>query len=314
MTVPFIFENVYGHECLKETHLPWPKYTGKVRDVYDLGTELLFVCTDRLSAFDRALALIPHKGEVLNQLSAWWFNKTHHLVANHLLKVIAPQAMRVKKCRPLAVEMVVRGYITGTTNTSLWTLYSQGQREFFGVTLPQGLQKNQRLPEPMLTPTSKSKEHDQPLALKDIEYIPNMTPVLWQQMAQAALALFNFATELLAAKGLILVDTKYEFGLDENNRLILIDELHTSDSSRYWDSKDWQEALKTAQEPKNFDKELIRLWYKTHSNPYEDAILPAAPEALVSQVSARYLELFERITGEQIHQGSAADFVVLSQQ
>lgn len=299
MQQPFIYEN----NCLKDTHLPWPKYAGKVRDVYDLGSELLFISTDRLSAFDRAIALIPHKGEVLNQLSAWWFDKTQHIIKNHKLKVPAPQVMTVKKCQPLAIEMVVRGYITGTTNTSLWTLYSQGQREVFGVKLPENLKKNTRLAKPMLTPTSKSKDHDRPLEVNDIQHIPHMTPQLWEQMSSAALALFEFASTTLAHHGLIIADTKYEFGLDDQGNLLLIDELHTPDSSRYWEIKEWEDALKTAREPKSFDKELIRLWYKSCCNPYEDKVLPEAPKDLVNEVSERYIDLYERITEQQLKQG-----------
>jgi phosphoribosylaminoimidazole-succinocarboxamide synthase len=295
-----IFQDVYGQTCLKDTHFPWPKYSGKVRDIYDLGEKLLLISTDRLSAFDRAIALIPHKGVLLNQLSAWWFARTEHIIANHVLKIPAPPAMIVKKCTPLAIEMVVRGYITGSTNTALWTLYSEGQREFFGTILPDKLSKNSRLPAPILTPTSKDKEHDRPLALKDLAHIPQLTPALWQQMSSAALKLFNFASELLLAKGLILVDTKYEFGLDEQGKLLLIDELHTSDSSRYWDHTDWLAAMQSQREPKSFDKELIRLWYKAHSNPYEDAVLPEAPAELIDEVSQRYLMLYERITGMTI--------------
>lgn len=304
MSTAFVFEDVYGAECLKETHLPWPKYAGKVRDVYDLGTQLLFICTDRLSAFDRNIALIPHKGEALNQLSAWWFNQTQKIIANHMIKQVAPQAMLVQKCQPLAIEVVVRGYITGTTNTSMWTLYAQGQRDFFGARLPDGLQKNERLPTPMLTPTSKDADHDRPLEVSDIKYIPNMTEHLWQEIVLASLRLYNYANDFLASKGLILVDTKYEFGLDQEGKLMLIDEIHTSDSSRYWEWQDWQESLKIAREPKNFDKELLRLWYRANTNPYEDAKLPAAPEALVNEVSQRYLDLFKRITGEPVLFGS----------
>lgn len=308
----FIFEDIYGSKCLKETHLPWPKYAGKVRDVYDLGTELLFIATDRLSAFDRAIALIPYKGETLNQLSLWWFNQTKHIINNHVLKVVAPNAMRVKKCRALAIEVVVRGYITGSTNTSLWTLYSEGQRQFFGTNLPDGLTKNTKLPKPILTPTSKSHDHDRPLTLEDIQHIPDLTPALWEQISTKALALFDFATEVLKEKGFILVDTKYEFGLDNEGNLLLIDELHTADSSRFWDYQEWENACKNARDPKSFDKELIRLWYKQHSNPYEDEVLPTAPKELIIEVSQRYQELFERISGERIKHCSEQDFKSLT--
>lgn len=297
MSAYFTWQQEGAEAVLAKTHLPLPRYEGKVRDVYDLDHELLLVSTDRLSAFDRAIALIPHKGVVLTALSAWWFKATESIIANHFLDCPAPNVMRVKKCKVFPVEVIVRGYITGTTNTSLWTLYQQGERHVFGTTLPEGLRKNDKLAEPILTPTTKEAHHDRPMTEQDIANIPGLTPALWERIATTALQLFNFASAYLEQHGLILADTKYEFGLDESGTLCLVDEVHTPDSSRYWEMQDWQQAIQEGREPANFDKEIIRLWYREHSNPYTDKILPQAPPELIEQVSGRYLSLYEKITG-----------------
>lgn len=280
--------------------LDFAKTAGKVRNIYDLGQTLLLVSTDRLSAFDRYICDIPGKGIALNQLSAWWFKKTATIFPNHVLAVPHPRAMQVKKCRVFPIEVVVRGYISGSTNTSLWTLYQQGERHFFGNYLPDGLRKNSQLPQPILTPTSKHQQHDQPLQRSDLVNIPYLTPVLWKKMEQAALRLFNFASQLLSKKGLIMADTKYEFGLDANNDLCLIDELFTSDSSRYWEMQDWQTALRDGREPYAYDKEILRLWYRAQCDPYHVQILPAAPPSLITEVSTRYRTLYEIITKQQL--------------
>lgn len=256
---------------------------GKVRDIYDEGETLLLVATDRLSAFDRAICEIPHKGEVLNQLSAWWFQQTQPIIQNHLVELPKPNSMRAKKCQVLPIEVIVRGYITGSTNTSMWTLYNQGQRNFFGTVLPEGLQKNTKLPEPVVTPTTKDKDHDRPLNREDLV---NMT--VWPEIEKIAVQLFQFGAELLAKKGLILVDTKYEFGLDREGRLTLIDEIHTPDSSRIWDEG--------THAP--YDKEIIRLWVRERCDPYKDRELPSIPPELINTVSKRYQDLYTKITGE----------------
>ena len=273
---------------------------GKVRDIYDEGDKLLIISSNRLSAFDRPICEVPCKGIVLNQLAAWWFNATQSIIQNHVITLPAPNAMLVKKCRVLPIEVVVRGYITGTTNTSLWTLYQQGEREIFGNILPEGLQKNQKLPRPILTPTSKSAEHDKPLNHKDLKEIPDLTPKLWAKIEATALALFQFATDYLAQKKLLLADTKYEFGLDAHNQLCLIDEIHTPDSSRYWDISEWQQALLENRDPPSYDKEIIRLWYRAHCDPYQIKELPPTPLELIQQVSTRYQVLFNKITGKNV--------------
>lgn len=273
---------------------------GKVRDIYDEGKTLLLVSTDRLSAFDRAICEIPCKGMVLNQLSAWWFDATQQIIPNHLLELPAPNTMRVRKCRVIPIEVIVRGYITGSTNTSLWTLYQQGERDVFGTILPEGLSKNAKLATPILTPTTKSADHDHPLSRADLAHIPDLTPALWAEIETAALALFQFASDYVAQKGLILADTKYEFGLDENNALCLIDEIHTPDSSRYWEYTDWQAALREGRDPASYDKEIIRLWYRERCDPYQVKDLPDAPPELITKVSQRYQDLYTKITDRNL--------------
>ncbi len=273
---------------------------GKVRDIYDEGDTLLLVSTNRLTAFDRYMCDIPCKGRVLNQLSAWWLHATRHIIPNHYLSMPEPNSMRVKKCRVLPIEVIVRGYITGSTNTSLWTLYQQGERNVFGCDLPEGLRKNEKLARPILTPTTKSHDHDRPLSRDDLAHIPGLTPLLWQEIETAALALFQFATEVVEKKGLILADTKYEFGFDDNNTLYLIDEVHTPDSSRYWDVEDWKTALVEERDPASYDKEILRLWYRERCDPYTVKDLPEAPQSLIDKVKARYRELYTKITGSEL--------------
>ena len=271
---------------------------GKVRDIYDEGNTLLIISTNRLSAFDRPICDIPCKGVVLNQLAAWWFEKTQSIIQNHVLELPNANSMRVKKCRVLPIEIVIRGYITGSTNTSLWTLYQQGEREVFGNRLPDGLRKNQKLPHPILTPTTKSSEHDRPLNQEDMTKIPHLTPALWEKIKTTALVLYQFANDDLAQKNLLLADTKYEFGLDDSNQLCLIDEIHTPDSSRYWDISEWEQAFAANRDPASYDKEIIRLWYTAHCDPYQIQELPKAPLELIQQVSQRYQALLTKITGK----------------
>ncbi len=280
--------------AVSETDLPYPKHRGKVRDTYDLGDVLLMVTTDRLSVFDRHLATIPFKGAVLNQVSAWWFAQTQHIVPNHLLEVVDSRSMRVKKCQVLPIEVIVRGYMTGTTNTSIWTLYQQGERQFFNTSLADGLSKNVALAQPMLTPTTKAADHDAPLTPALLNAMVEVK-AHWPQIADIALQLFEFGQQRALEAGLILVDTKYEFGLDADGQLTLIDECHTPDSSRYWDAQTYKERLAAGQEPDNFDKEIIRLWFRQHCDPYGDKVLPDAPDDLIVTVAQRYLEIQERL-------------------
>ena len=288
--------------CLEATSflaLPGLK-KGKVRDAYDLGDKLVLVTTDRQSAFDRVLACVPFKGQVLNQVSAFWFEATRDIVANQILGVPDPNVTVAKKCRPFPVEFVVRGYLTGTTDTSAWMLYSRGTRDVCGNILPEGMVKNQTLPKPILTPTTKSDEHDRPLSAQEIVKEGLIDEAIWNKLEAIVFGLFQRGAEIAARNGLILVDTKYELGLDENGEVTLIDEVHTPDSSRYWLALSYEERIAKGLEPENIDKEFLRLWFKDHCDPYHDKDLPKAPDDLVVELSSRYILLYEMITGKPI--------------
>lgn len=285
--------------CITRTHFNWGKKTvGKVRDTYDCGDHLKIVTTDRQSAFDRVLAAVPFKGQVLNLCSAWWFEKTKHIIANHMLEVPAANVMSVKKCDVFPVEFVVRGYLTGTTSTSIWTQYQNGVRDYCGHALPAGLVKNQKLPNAIITPTTKAVDHDQPISAKEIVETGLMTQNDWAYASQKALALFEFGRAIADKHDLILVDTKYEMGKDAEGNILLIDECHTPDSSRYWAKASYQQRFNQGVEPDNFDKEFLRLWFVDHCDPYRDEILPQAPDDLIIKLSQRYVALYEKITGE----------------
>jgi phosphoribosylaminoimidazole-succinocarboxamide synthase len=284
--------------CLTETHIAaGTKYQGKVRDTYDLGDKLLLITTDRQSAFDRVLAAVPFKGQVLNLTSAWWFEKTEHIIPNHVITFPDPNVTIAKKCQVFPVEFVVRGYISGTTSTSLWTQYNNGVRQYCGYNLPEGLQKNQQLAEPLLTPTTKETAHDRPVSADEILAKGLMTPTDWKMASEAALRLYQFGVLEAAKRGLILVDTKYEFGKDADGNVVLIDEIHTPDSSRYWLAASYQERFAKREEPDNIDKEFLRLWFAEHCDPYNDAVLPEAPAELIVTLASRYIQLYETITG-----------------
>ncbi len=275
------------------------KYIGKVRDVYSQNDKVILISTDRYSAFDRNLALIPYKGQVLTQISKFWFENTKDIVQNHVIDFPDPNVVVGKKCAVLPVEMVVRGYITGVTGTSLWTLYQKGERNFGDFTLPDGLHKNQKLNKPVLTLTTKFETHDRPLTSKVILEEKIMAPEIWQKVSSTALKLFARGQEIALQKGLILVDTKYEFGLAENREVMLIDEIHTPDSSRYWQANSYQDRINKGLEPENFDKEFLRLWFKEHSDPYKDKVMPPAPPEMIAELSRRYVQIYEQITGEK---------------
>lgn len=285
---------------LEKTHFTnlGEKYIGKVRDVYSQKDKVILVSTDRYSAFDRNLALIPSKGQVLTGVSRFWFEHTKDIVSNHVLAYPDPNVVVGKKCAVIPVEMVVRGYVTGVTGTSLWTLYQKGMRDFGDFTLPDGMKKNQKLDHVVLTPTTKSEEHDRPLSSKDIVYGGHMTQEQWTKVSDIALKLFQRGQEIALKHGLILVDTKYEFGVTPEGEIMLVDEIHTPDSSRYWQAKTYEDRIKKGMEPENFDKEFLRLWFKHNSDPYEDKVLPAAPAELVEELSRRYIQIYEQITGD----------------
>ena len=244
------------------------------------------------------MASIPFKGQVLNLTSAWWFEKTKGIIDNHVIDIPHPNVTIAKKCNVIPIEFVVRGYITGSTSTSLWTVYNNGDREYCGNILPEGLVKNEKLQENMLTPTTKEKDHDRPIAPKQIVSEGWMTQEDWDYCSRKALELFSFGQRKAEENGMILVDTKYEMGHDENGNIVLIDEIHTPDSSRYWLSKTYDKRIADGLEPENIDKEFLRLWFVDNCDPYNDETLPEAPDELVSELSSRYIYLYEKITGE----------------
>ena len=272
------------------------KKVGKVRDIYIANDHITLISTDRHSSFDRNIAYIPFKGEVLNQISLFWFEQTADIIQNHVLSMPDPNVLVAKKCKPLPIECIMRGYITGVTSTSLWTHYKDGKRDFGNFTLPEGLKKNQKLTEPVFNPTTKSDEHDRPITPKEIVTEGILSQAMIDEVGRVATALFKKGQEIALARGLILVDTKYEFGLDENGKLTLIDEIHTPDSSRYWKAGTYQERFSKGEEPEYFDKEFLRLWFKDNCDPYNDKELPKAPVELVAELSRRYIEIYETIT------------------
>jgi len=269
-----------------------PVTRGKVRDIYQPGDVRVLVASDRISAFDRVLGTIPLKGQVLNQLAAFWFETTKDIVENHVLAVPHPNATVCREARPLPVEVVVRGYITGVTSTSLWTQYNAGVERPYGLDLPAGLRKNDPLPKPVITPTTKAGrgEHDVPTTEAAIVAEGMVDADLWQQVRSTALALYARGSEVAARAGLILVDTKYEFGLIDG-KLALIDEVHTPDSSRYWLADTYDEA----RTPMSLDKEHVRTWLKSvgYSGDGEN---PPIPDPLAVELAVRYIHAFERLT------------------
>ena len=273
------------------------KKKGKVRDQYKLNNSLALITTDRQSAFDRVLASVPFKGQVLNLASAWWFDQTKHIIDNHVVNVADPNVIIAKRCKVFPIEFVVRGFITGSTSTSLWTVYNNGDREYCGNKLPEGLKKNEKLESNMLTPTTKEEHHDRPISPEEIVSENWMTKEDWGYCSQKALELFEFGQKKAQENGMILVDTKYEMGRDENGNILLIDEIHTPDSSRYWITDTYEERMSSGQEPQNIDKEFLRLWFVDNCDPYNDKELPPAPDDLVIELSSRYIYLYETITG-----------------
>lgn len=289
----------HKNTVLQETHFEGlgQRRQGKVRDIYIQDEKIVLISTDRHSSFDRIIAHIPFKGQVLTQISAWWFEQTKDIVSNHVLAVPDPNVVVAKKCRTIPIEMVVRGFVTGVTDTALWTRYNNGERDFGGFTLPEGMKKNQRLPEPVLTPTTKSDEHDQNLTPAAIVKTGLVDQATWDRLADIATRLFKRGQKIAAERGLILVDTKYEFGKDETGSIILIDEIHTPDSSRYWKADTYEERFSSGQEPEYFDKEFLRLWFKDHCDPYKDVKLPDAPAEMIVELASRYIQIYEQITG-----------------
>jgi phosphoribosylaminoimidazole-succinocarboxamide synthase len=285
---------------LKDTDFPQlgKKYHGKVRDCYIQEDRIILISTDRQSAFDRNLANVPFKGQVLTQVSEFWFEKTKDIIPNHVIEVPDPNVVAGRKLEVFPVEVVVRGYLTGVTSTAVWTAYEKGERTFCGNLLPDGMVKNQRFAQPILTPTTKSDEHDEKITAGEVVSHGLMTAEQWKYAADKALRLFERGSEIASKNGLILVDTKYEFGYDAQGKIYLVDEIHTPDSSRYWIKQTYQQRFEQGEEPEYIDKEFLRLWFTQHCDPYKDKVLPEAPPELVIELSQRYIKLYEMITGK----------------
>lgn len=275
------------------------KYVGKVRDIYKCNDVIALVTTDRQSAFDRQLASVPFKGQVLNLTSLWWFEQTKHIVPNHIIASPHPNVTFGKVCTIFPVEFVMRGYITGSTSTSMWTNYKNGVRNYCGHILPDNLVKNQKLDEIKLTPTTKDDVHDELISAEEIISSGRMTKEDWDICYKYAHDIFKFSQEKSLEKGLILVDTKYEFGKDVDGNILLVDEIQTPDSSRYWIAETYEERFNAGLEPENIDKEFLRKWYSEHCDPYKDEVLPEAPADLVNELSRRYIMIYEIMTGKQ---------------
>lgn len=292
--------------CLQSVELPpdlssrlGPLLRGKVRDSYTVNGNRILITSDRVSAFDRVLGLIPHKGQVLNQLSAWWFEQTADIARNHVVAVPDPNVTIAREARPLPLEIVVRGYITGVTTTSLWYLYERGERQPYGVQVPDGLRKNDPLPQPIITPTTKAASgHDEITSAAQIVETGVVSAELWDEITATALAIFQRGQVLARRGGLILVDTKYEMGLVDG-KLTLIDEIHTPDSSRFWLADSYDER----RQPQNFSKEFMRKWY-AEQGYRGDGHPPAMPDDLRARIAARYIATYEKLTGHPFEPGS----------
>jgi len=275
-------------------------YRGKVRDNYDLPDgRRIIIATDRLSAFDRNIAAIPCKGEVLTQVARFWFDQTRDICNNHVLEYPDPNVLVCRRLTIMPVEIVVRDYMAGTTGTSIWSMYKAGRRVMYGHRFPDGLRENQKLPQTIITPTTKAGdgEHDAPVTAAEIVERGLMSAAQWETLTATALALFARGREVAARRGLILVDTKYEFGADAAGDNILADEIHTPDSSRYWFAETYPRRFAAGEPPDAFDKDVLRRWVAARCDPYKDAIPPIPPE-VIGETAAVYIDAYERITGE----------------
>ena len=287
---------------LPEAHFPeLPNYYhGKVRDNYDLPDgRRIIISSDRLSAFDRILTCIPYKGEVLTQTARYWFEATSDICPNHVLEYPDPNVVVGTRLDILPVEVIVRGYLAGTTGTSILTLYKAGQRDMYGFSFADGMQDNQRLDQPIITPTSKAFDagHDEPLTAAEIVSTNLLTAKQWETVSSYALALFARGQKMAAEKGLILADTKYEFGTDKDGNILLADEIHTPDSSRYWMADSYEQCVAEGKRPQSFDKDFVRSWVAERCDPYKDDI-PDIPASLIEETSHVYRKAYEMITGK----------------
>jgi phosphoribosylaminoimidazole-succinocarboxamide synthase len=287
--------------CLTEALFPeLPGHqSGKVRESYDLPDgRRVMIATDRQSAFDHVLTAVPYKGQVLNQTAMFWFDQTQDICPNHVIEAPDPNIVFGQRLDMLPVEMVVRDYMTGSTDTSIWPMYERGERVLYGHDFPDGLVKNQKLPGTILTPTTKAAqgEHDAPITTIEIVEQNLLSQDQWDKLAELSLAIFARGREIANDNGLILVDTKYEFGLDRDGHITLADEIHTPDSSRYWIADSYAGRLDAGDEPESLDKEFLRLWIRGICDPYKDPI-PEIPAATLMEFSGKYVDLYERVTG-----------------
>lgn len=273
---------------------------GKVRDSYVKDGRRLIITTDRISAFDRVLGTLPFKGQVLNRVAAFWFEKTKDEIPNHMLGTPDPQVMEVLDCEPLPVEMVVRAYVTGSTSTSIWTHYQKGARLFCGNPLPDGMHKHQKLEKPILTPSTKAEKGDHDLSVSQDEILKmgRVSARDFDEIAEMSLNLFALGQQHCAKQGLILVDTKYEFGKTKQGKIVVIDEVHTPDSSRYWKAATYETRFKAGQDPEGLDKEYVRTWLKNERGFTGDGEIPAIPDDVRVEAAARYIKACEQVTGE----------------
>lgn len=291
------------HRLLETVNIPGlgKKYHGKVRDFYIKESRRILITTDRQSAFNAVLGLIPYKGQVLNLLSEFWFKQTENIIPNHMVSVPHPNVMISTNCKAIPIEIVVRGYLTGVTVTSPWSDYQKGVRVIYGMKFPDGLRKNQKLPDPIITPTthggSKGSHADERLTREEIINGKLIDKDIYLKMEKAARELFEFGSKLCKKRGLILVDTKYEFGLSKG-KLMLIDEIHTPDSSRFWVAGTYQSRFKNNLEPENFDKEFLRLWYSRRGFR-GDGIPPKMTKELIFAMANRYIDVFEKLSGKK---------------
>jgi len=275
-------------------------YRGKVRDNYDLPNgRRIIIATDRLSAFDRIIATIPLKGQVLTQIARFWFDATRDICPNHVIEYPDPNVLLCHRLTIMPVEIVVRDYLTGTTATSIWPMYKAGRREIYGIRFPDGLRENQKLPTTIITPTTKALDgaHDEPLTPEEITGRGLLTNQQWHTVSDLALALFACGRAIAEKRGLILVDTKYEFGFDETGRIVLADEIHTPDSSRYWIRESYERRFAAGQPPESLDKDFVRRWVSERCNPYRDPI-PEIPRDVILEAARLYIDVFETITGQ----------------
>jgi phosphoribosylaminoimidazole-succinocarboxamide synthase len=273
-------------------------YHGKVRESYSRGGQRILVVSDRLSAFDVVLGTIPFKGQVLNQLAAHWFVETRHLAPNHLIDVPDPNVTRAIECRPLPVEMVVRAYLTGVTSTSIWKHYEAGSRRYAGHVLPDGMRKNQPLPRPLVTPSTKAEKgaHDETVSRADLIERGLIDGPTFDELEAMCLHMFAFGQAAVRARGLILVDTKYELGRAPDGRIVFIDEVHTPDSSRYWYADDYEQRVSRGEEPRSLDKEYVRRHFAAIGYTGE-GVPPPIPDDVRVEAARRYIEAYETVTG-----------------